>query len=114
MTHHARELFERELSQLDWSHGRSRLGILEHFRMAPTLRTMLERHLPDVTFRSAADVLSAIPTSGWDQIERAFQQGPSTSHFRESRAGQGDLKGQTSGWGHILGEEHSKETPLDY
>lgn len=100
MLHRVRELFELELSQMDWSSGVSKQRILEHFRMAPTLREALESSLPDKKFRSADELLQAIPQGAWDRIEQTVQHGSPESHYLQSRAAQFNIGGQTPGFGH--------------
>lgn len=85
MPHHVRAIVERELSQMDWSRGRSREALLEHFRMAPTVRQLLADHLPDRTFHSAREVMEAVPAMHWDWLERAIQHGTTEHAFLQSR-----------------------------
>lgn len=99
MSHDAKTIVERELSQLDWSSGHSKQAIVDHFRMAPTIREMLEHDLPDQTYKAASDVNHAIPGSSWQRVEQTIQEGTPESHYLRSRAAQFNDFGQTPGWG---------------
>ncbi len=101
MPHHVRELVQRELGQLDWSAGMSKEKLLLHFRMAPTVREMFERDLPDRTFRSADEVLQAVPQSHWQRAEETIEHGTPESHYLQSLAAKFNIEGKTPGFGHI-------------
>lgn len=103
MPHSARDIIERELGQLNWSHAWSREALMEHFRMAPTVRQVLADHLPNRTFRSAKEVAEAIPESAWQHIEHIYESG-ADSNFLKSRAANFQGQGETPGTGHLADE----------
>mgnify|MGYP001028033038 FL=1 len=96
MPHPARNIIERELSQLNWSHAWSREALMEHFRMAPTVRQVLADHLPDRTFHSAKEVAEAIPSQAWQHIEHIYESG-ADSNFLKSRAANFQDHGESPG-----------------
>ena len=104
------QIVERELSQLDYSHGRSKEQLLAHFYMAPSLKAALEQHLPDKTFTSAQAVLEAIPNSTWSQLQNAIEHGSPESHYLQSQAAKFSTWGETSGFGHV-GESAQANPP---
>jgi hypothetical protein len=99
------QIVERELSQLDFSNGRTKAQPLAHFYMAPTVREMFERSLPDQTFQSANAVIQAIPSDAWTALQNQIQHGSPESHYLESRAAHFNILGQTPGFGHITESE---------
>ena len=105
VNHDVRELVQRELATMDWSNGLSRQALADHFRMAPTIREMIERHAPEKTYHSADDVLGAIPQSAWAEAARTVQHGSPESHYLQSRAAHFNIWGETPGFGHITEQE---------
>src|SRR5690242_7862357 len=95
------QIFERELSQLDFSSGRSKEQLLAHFYMAPSLKAALDKHLPDTTFKSADAVLQAIPDTTWSELQNAIEHGSPESHYLQSRAAHFSTWGETPGFGHV-------------
>ncbi len=115
MPHHEHQqsdvkaLVERELSQMDWSNGISKVQLVHHFRMVPTVREMFENQIPDKTFSSEQDLLQAIPNSAWQKVEEIIEHGIPESHYRESKAAQFSDWGQTSGFGRLPGEQEQTQ-----
>jgi hypothetical protein len=105
MTHHVRQIVERELSQMDWSGGTSKHKLVHHFRMAPTIREMFENELPDRTFSSEQDLMQALPERSWQHAEDVIEHGTPESHYLQSLASQFSDWGQTSGFGRLPSEE---------
>lgn len=95
MPHTAREIVEREIGQLNWSHQWTREGLMEHFRMAPTVRQVLADYLPDRSFRSPAEVIQAIPEEGWERIEEVYKAGAADTRFLEALAAAFQRQGDT-------------------
>lgn len=95
------QIVERELSQLDFSQGRSKEQILAHFHMAPTLKAMLSDCLPNTRFDSASAIVQAVPSDRWAHVQQAIQHGSPESHYLQSRAANFSTYGETSGFGHI-------------
>lgn len=79
-----RTIVARELSQMAWSTGYSKQRIVEHFRMAPTVRDMLRARLPDGRYTSSNAVLDAIPAAAWEQVQYDLTHGSAVSHFLDS------------------------------
>lgn len=82
--HDVRAIVERELSQMDWSRKMSKARLVEHFRMAPTVRKMLEAKLPDRPLDSAEAVLRAISETDWQRLEDTIKHGTPESHFLQA------------------------------
>jgi hypothetical protein len=115
MPHHehqqsdVRALVERELSQMNWSGGISKMQLVHYFRMVPTVREMFEDQLPDKSFSSEQDLLQAIPDSAWQKLEEIIEHGIPESHYRQSKAAQFNDWGETPGFGR-LPPEHEETT----
>lgn len=106
-----RAIFERELSQMDWSSGFSKQQLVDHFWMAPTIREMLEAQLPDTTFRSAQAVMQGISQDAWQTVEQTIEHGTPESHYLQGLVAKFDDRGETSGWGRITEQQQRTDLP---
>ncbi|HET7034830.1 MAG TPA: hypothetical protein VFI42_04040 [Thermomicrobiaceae bacterium] len=103
------QVVQQELSQMSFSGGISKTQLLDHFRMAPTVREMLNNSLPDTTFTAAAQVMKDIPQGSWQQVENIIEHGSPESHYLQSRAAHFSTWGKTPGFGHITEEEQANQ-----
>ena len=91
------------------SGGISKMQLVHHFRMVPTVREMFEDQLPDKSFSSEQDLLQAIPDGAWQKLEEIIEHGILESHYRQSKAAQFNDWGETPGFGR-LPPEHEETT----
>ena len=103
------QVFEQELAQMNFTGGVSKTELLDHFRMAPTVREMLNNCLSDTTFSSASQVLQDIPRGSWQQVENTIEHGSPESHYLQSRAAHFSTWGKTPGFGHITEQEQDNQ-----